>query len=66
MWALAQGESIRHDYGCKEPHPIAICGHEGDYPLYYDAVTNPKCQQCLLLWATYGKEKKPCGEQLEK
>ena len=62
MWALAQGDSVRHEYGCQETYvnnfPIAICGHKGEYPIDYNAVRILKCEMCLALWPTYGKEKK--------
>ena len=63
MWALAKDESIRHDYGSQKPNPIAICGYKGKYPINYNAVRIPKCQRCLLLWPTYGKENKKCGDE---
>ena len=57
MWGLALLDDIRHDFGCQEFAPVAICGYEGKYPLDYNAVTIPKCQACLALWPTYGKKK---------
>lgn len=74
MWALAEEDKVRHDFGIQRiyPHiysdPIAICGHKGKYPIDYNAVRTPKCQQCLLLWPTYGKKKegRKCGEGSEK
>ena len=57
MWALALLDEIRHDFGCREWGPLAICGYEGKYPLDYTAVKTPKCEICLSLWPTYGKKK---------
>ena len=58
IWALALLDEIRHDFGCREHVPLAICGYEGKYPIDYNAVKIPKCEICLTLWPTYGKEKK--------
>ncbi len=57
MWALALQDECRHDYGGQEP-PLAICGHKGKYPINYNAVTIPKCKECLLLWPTYKEREK--------
>jgi len=66
MWALAKDGLVRHDYGNQGLAPLAICGWKGEHPLDYCAVKIAKCEQCLLLWPTYGKEGKKCGEGSEK
>ena len=52
MWARARDDDVRHDFGGQNP-PLAICGYKGKYPIDYNVVGMPKCQQCLLLWPTY-------------
>ncbi len=57
MWALASGDTYRHDYGGGDP-PVAICGHKGKYPIDFNSVNIPMCQGCLLLWPSYNKKRK--------
>ncbi len=56
MWAICIDDTCRHDYGGQDP-PLAICGYKGVGKIDYNAVTIPKCQACLALWLSYGKER---------